>query len=110
MCSLVVAPDVVRLDRRPDRLEALCWTGVRQQCPIRARVRTLARTGLSLDFPQQPEPVPFLIVQLTNRRRGTLRRFRVRVLYALHRGEEGCVIGASFPERLAAEELEALIS
>lgn len=96
--------------RRSCDLEAICWECVEIPVGLPAKVRTLSLGGLSLVLSVVPQPVPFLTVDLVNRRRGTSRRFRVRVLYTLFQDAEGCVVGASFPGGLREEELAVLVS
>lgn len=89
-------------------LAATCWAGAETALP--ARVRTLSTGGLSLGPAALPEPVPYLTVELARPDRGVARRFQVRVLYAVMREDKGCVVGLSFPEKLADEELQALLA
>jgi len=87
-------------------LDATCHTGSTVQT---ARIRNLSTGGLSLELPTLPERVPFLKVLVSNLAGTVSLTLHVRVLYALPRGT-GCIVGGSFPEKLAAGDLEVLLS
>lgn len=90
-------------------LEASCSTGESAE-PLVGRVRNLSEGGLSLLLPCYPEPARFLTLQIFNKDRTVSRTLQARVLYALKPSREGCVIGASFPQKLSVLDLQALLA
>jgi len=49
-------------------------------------------------------------VQIFSNDRTNSRTVQARVLYALKPAREGCLIGASFPQKLSVLDLQALLS
>jgi hypothetical protein len=96
--------------RSTHRLTVSCWTDPALATPVLGRIRTLSTAGLSLSLPFLPSPRPYLEIELCGWARRVSLKLRVRVLYAFKQGAQGCVVGVSFPEKLAEEELAALVA
>jgi hypothetical protein len=90
-------------------LEAVCTTEEQGE-PLVGRVRNISEGGLSLLLPRYPDPARFLTLQIFTKDRTDSRTLQVRVLYALKPAPDGCVIGASFPQKLSVLDLQALLA
>jgi hypothetical protein len=80
----------------------------RGSCSV--RVRNISFGGLSLFFEKEPAPVQFVTVDLVNATRTVSCSARARLLYKVEQPGGGFIVGASFPERLDANVLRALLA